>query len=38
MGPTALLSFRKEGVLMILFSALKNPTVSTWFEPANFGF
>ena len=27
----------KEGVLRIFFFALKNPTVSVGFEPANFG-
>ena len=36
MGPTALTSPPKEGVLRI-FSPLKNPTASAGFEPANLG-
>jgi hypothetical protein len=38
MGPTALLPLQKEGVLMIFFSALKNPTSLAGFEPEIFGF
>ena len=36
MGQTALLPLRREGVLRIFF-ALKNPTASAGFEPANLG-
>jgi hypothetical protein len=36
MGPTASLSLRKKDVLCI-FIALKNPSSSVGFEPANFG-
>jgi hypothetical protein len=36
MGPPALLPHPKEGVLGIFF-ALKNPTASAGFEPANLG-
>jgi hypothetical protein len=36
-GPTALLPFRMEGVLRIVLFALKNPTASAGFEPANLG-
>ena len=36
MGPTASFSPPKEGVLRIFF-ALKNPTASAGFEPANLG-
>jgi hypothetical protein len=37
MGPTALLPFRKKGVLMIFLFALKNLTASVGFEPTKFG-
>jgi hypothetical protein len=36
-GTHSFTSFPKEGVLRILFFALKNPTASAGFEPANFG-
>jgi hypothetical protein len=36
-GTDSFTSLLKEGVLRIIF-ALKNPTASAVFEPANFGF
>jgi hypothetical protein len=36
-GTHSFTSLPKEGVLMIFFFALKNPTASAVFEPANFG-
>jgi hypothetical protein len=39
MGPTALLPFRKEGLLKRFYFALKNPDgFGGGFEPTNFGF
>jgi hypothetical protein len=36
-GTHSFTSLQKEGVLRIFFFALKNPTASAWFEPANLG-
>ena len=36
-GTNGFISLPKEGVLRIFFFALKNPTVSAGFEPANLG-
>jgi hypothetical protein len=38
MGQAALLSLRRKGVLRIFFLALKNPTASAGFEPAELGY
>jgi hypothetical protein len=37
-GTHSFTSLPKEGVLRIFFFALKNPTASAGFEPANLGF
>jgi hypothetical protein len=37
MGPHSFTSLPKEGVLRIIFFALKNPTASAGFEPVNLG-